>query len=67
MQRSTLHLVPKTERLATVFDGEGEAAPLLAALLGLPLDRYAPIEMTPQRRKQRTIALLAERIARLPA
>ncbi|HUF86710.1 MAG TPA: AAA family ATPase, partial [Thermohalobaculum sp.] len=51
--------------LAAVFGEPGEAAPLLAALLGLPLERYPPLDMAPQRRKQRSIALIVERIARL--
>lgn len=51
--------------LAAVFDDPAEAAPLIAALLSLPLARYPPLEMAPQRRKQRTIALLTERVARL--
>ena len=51
--------------LAAVFVDTDEAMPLLAPLLGLPIERYPPVEMAPQRRKQRVIALLAERIARL--
>ncbi len=51
--------------LASLFDDIAAPAPLIAALLSLPLDRYPPMEMTPQRRKQRTIALLTERVARL--
>jgi len=42
-----------------------EAAPIFAALLGLPTDRYQLVEMAPQRRKQRTIKLLVERLAGL--
>jgi len=56
----------KLERhLSGLFRDAIDAAPLIVALLGLPTDRYAPIDMAPQRRKQRTIALLAERIAEL--
>jgi class 3 adenylate cyclase/tetratricopeptide (TPR) repeat protein len=40
----------------------GEAAPLLAALLSLPIgERYAPLDLTPQRQKEKTLrALLAQ-------
>jgi predicted ATPase len=39
-----------------------EAAALFATLMGLPTDRYPPIEMAPQRLKQRTLTLLTERL-----
>ncbi|MDH3668195.1 MAG: AAA family ATPase [Paracoccaceae bacterium] len=50
--------------IAEVFsDGAfDETAALFAGLMGLPTDRYPPIEMAPQRRKQRVVTLLAERI-----
>ena len=51
--------------LSEVFGSPGEAAPLFAALLSLPVERYPAMEMSPQRRKQRTIALLIERVAKL--
>jgi class 3 adenylate cyclase/predicted ATPase len=51
--------------LAGIFDGLDEAAPLFASLLSLPSGRYPSVEMTPQRRKQRTVTLLIERLARL--
>ena len=51
--------------LAPVFGEDGEARALIAGLLGLPADRYPPVEMAPQRRKQQLIALLTERIAGL--
>lgn len=37
-----------------------EELALTAGLLSLPTDRYSPIEMAPQRRKQRTIGLLTD-------
>jgi class 3 adenylate cyclase len=43
------------------------AAPLIAGLLMLPVDRYPSLEMGPQRRRQRTIEFLTERVARLAA
>ncbi|WP_108659911.1 AAA family ATPase [Acuticoccus kandeliae] len=53
--------------LAEMFEHVEEVAPLFAALLRLPTDRYEPVEMGPQRRKQQTVAFLAERVARLAA
>ncbi|MEM7224970.1 MAG: AAA family ATPase [Pseudomonadota bacterium] len=57
----------RLNKLEAHLEGLSDAAeiPLIVALLGLPLERYPTIEMTPQRRKQRTIALLAERVAGL--
>lgn len=55
------------KHLATAFGSADEAAALLAPLLGLPADRYPPLEMGPLRRKQRTVELLAERILHLAA
>jgi class 3 adenylate cyclase/DNA-binding winged helix-turn-helix (wHTH) protein len=48
-----------------------EAVPLLASLLSLPLpERYPPLQLTPQRQKQKTfetiLALLRARAAQLP-
>jgi class 3 adenylate cyclase/predicted ATPase len=51
--------------LATAFGDPGEAAPLIATLLSLPLDGNPLLDMAPQRRKQRTVAALVERIAML--
>jgi len=56
----------KLERhLADVFDDADNATPLIAALLSLPLERYPSTDIAPQRRKQLTVACLAERVARL--
>src|SRR5262249_34087013 len=48
--------------LAQATNGLWEAVPLLAALLSLPTDgRYPPLNLTPQKRKERTLkALLAQ-------
>ena len=56
----------KLERLVgdTGEDGS-EARSLMAALLSLPTQRYAPLDMTPQRRKLQTIAVLVARLAGL--
>lgn len=51
--------------LQELLGGIDEAGPLFAALLALPTDRYPPLEMAAQRRKQRTLSLLAERLARI--
>jgi class 3 adenylate cyclase len=42
--------------LARATDDLGEAVPLLAHLLGIPTgDRYPPLNLTPQKRKEKTI------------
>jgi class 3 adenylate cyclase len=53
------------QHLAGIFEAGNEALALIAGLLGLPLTHYGPIEMAPQRRKQRTIVALCTRIAEL--
>jgi class 3 adenylate cyclase/predicted ATPase len=43
-----------------------ETIPLLAPLLSIPLgDRYTPLDLSPQRRKERTLAAVIDRIAEL--
>jgi len=39
-----------------------DIAPLFAALLSLPMDRYAPLELNPEQRKRNTIDALAEQV-----
>jgi class 3 adenylate cyclase/tetratricopeptide (TPR) repeat protein len=40
-----------------------EAAPLIATLLGLPIEgRYPPLDLTPQREKQRTLEVLVDHL-----
>ncbi len=47
---------------------EAQAAPLLAGLLGVPTNgRYAPLDLGPQRQRQRTLELLVEQVAGLAA
>jgi class 3 adenylate cyclase/predicted ATPase len=48
--------------LAQATNDPGEAAPLLADLLSIPTgDRYQPLDLTPQKRKEKTLlALLAQ-------
>ncbi len=48
--------------LSQALDDVSKAAPLLAALLSLPGDRYPPITMSPQRQKLETIAALIEQL-----
>jgi class 3 adenylate cyclase/tetratricopeptide (TPR) repeat protein len=46
----------------------GEAAPLLAALLSLSTgERYAPLNLTPQKQKERTLQALVAQVAGLAA
>jgi class 3 adenylate cyclase/predicted ATPase len=51
--------------LAAAFGKAGEAAPLIAGLLSLPLEGYPPLDMAPQRRKQHTVMALVDRISML--
>ena len=44
---------------------EPETLALIAGLLSLPVDRYPPLEMTPQRQKERTIEVLVAKLTRL--
>ena len=45
-----------------------EAAPLLAALLGIPVgENYPPLNLAPQRQKQRTLEVLVNQVAGLAA
>jgi class 3 adenylate cyclase len=51
--------------LAESLGEVANAAPLMAALLSLPSTRYPPLEMTPQRQKLETIAVLAAQLEAL--
>jgi predicted ATPase/class 3 adenylate cyclase len=52
--------------LAESTDDLDEVVPLLAALLSIPTDRrYAALELSPERQKQRTLEVLADQLARL--
>jgi hypothetical protein len=54
--------------LAEATDGLGEAAPLLAALLSLPAgERYPPLDLTPQKQKERTLRALVAQVEGLTA
>jgi class 3 adenylate cyclase/predicted ATPase len=52
--------------LATASDDIGEAAPLVAALMGLDgTPRYGALTLTPQQRRARTLAVLVDQLAGL--
>jgi class 3 adenylate cyclase len=60
----------KLDKLETLLAQPGgefrEAVPLLAALLAIPTDgRYPPLDLPPQRMKQRTLEILVEQVAGL--
>jgi tetratricopeptide (TPR) repeat protein len=51
----------KLEALLARNTGSVESAPLIAALLSLPTDRYAPLNLSPQKQKEKTLeALIAQ-------
>jgi predicted ATPase/class 3 adenylate cyclase len=51
--------------LAQAVKNVREVAPLIAALLLLPTDRYTPLNLTPEARKQRTLEVLVDQLAGL--
>ena len=51
--------------LAQGTENVSEAAPLFAALLSLPVERYPPLNLSPQRQKEKTFEALAEHTAGL--
>jgi class 3 adenylate cyclase/predicted ATPase len=54
--------------LGRATDNLGEAVPLVAALLSVPTgERYPPLDLGPQKRKQRTLAALLAQIEGLAA
>ena len=54
--------------LAQATNDLGEAAPLLAALLSIPTgERYPPLDLTPQKQKERTLRALVAQIEGLAA
>lgn len=59
----------RLDKLEALLAGEpervAEAAPLLAALLALPTDRYPALHLSPQRQKERTLEVLREQIEAL--
>ncbi len=56
----------KLERLLAGGEAQrAEAAPLLAALLSLPAERYSPLELSAQSRKERTLEVLVDQVEAL--
>ena len=56
----------KLEKLESVLmSGDAAAAPLLAALLSLPTDRYPPLKLSAQQQKERTLEVLLEQVVTL--
>ena len=58
----------RLDKLEAALLGSAEAtdrAPLLAALLSLPTDRYPALDLSPQRRKERTLDALAGEVEAL--
>ena len=59
-------LIKLEELLAKTAEGSDEALPLIAALLDIPTgDACAPLDLTPQRRRQRTLEVLIDLLAAL--
>ncbi len=61
----------RLDKLETLLAANGgmatDAAPLLADLLSLPTRRYPPLQLSPQRRKEKTLEALVEQIEGLSA
>jgi class 3 adenylate cyclase len=54
--------------LAQATNDLGESVPLIAALLSLPAgERYPPLNLTPQKQKEKTLQVLVAQVARLAA
>jgi class 3 adenylate cyclase/tetratricopeptide (TPR) repeat protein len=56
----------KLDKLEAVLVGSqeqrAESAPLLAALLSLPTERYPPLKLSPQKQKEKTLEALADQV-----
>jgi class 3 adenylate cyclase/tetratricopeptide (TPR) repeat protein len=56
----------RLERLEAALQGDaaqkGEAAPLFAALLSLPTERYRPLDLSPRKQKERTLEALVGQV-----
>lgn len=56
----------RLEKLEAALVGSAEqkanAAPLYAALLSLPTDRYTPLQLSPRKQKEKTLEALIERV-----
>ena len=56
----------KLDKLEKVFPNDAGRA-LVASLLSLPVERYAPLAMSPQKQKEETLRTLAEQVTALAA
>ncbi len=59
----------KLDKMEAVLVGgqeqRGESAPLFAAMLSLPTERYGPLNLSPQKQKEKTLAALADQLEAL--
>jgi class 3 adenylate cyclase/predicted ATPase len=55
----------KLDKLEALFGQEHADTALIAALLSLPIDRYPPLVLSPQKQKENTIAALAGQVTAL--
>jgi class 3 adenylate cyclase len=59
----------RLEKMEAALEGGAaqvaESAPLFAALLSLPTDRYPPLDLSPQRQKEKTLEALAGQVEAL--
>jgi predicted ATPase len=56
----------RLDKVQTVLDAQvADLAPLFAAMLSLPLDRYPPLGLSPQRQKEMTLEALAGQVEAL--
>ena len=68
MEDSVADKLDKVEALLRMALDEGEigaTAPLFAALLSLPAERYPPLNYSPQKQKERTLEALVNQVAGL--
>jgi tetratricopeptide (TPR) repeat protein len=60
------HKLDKLQALLAGSEAQvAEAAPLFAALLSLPLERYPPLKLSPQKQKEKTLEALARQVEAL--
>jgi class 3 adenylate cyclase len=59
----------KLDKIEAVLAGSGalvaDSAPLLAAMVSLPVDRYPPLNLSPQKQKEKTLEALALQVEAL--
>jgi class 3 adenylate cyclase/tetratricopeptide (TPR) repeat protein len=57
----------KVEAILEDGAGDAEGAALIASLLGLPVERYPPLELSTQRRKDQILQVLSDQVLALAA